>query len=482
MSVANVLSIAGSDPSGGAGVQADLKTFAAFGVYGGAVITALTTQNTRGVTASHAISADIVAQQIDSVFADVRVDAVKIGMLANGDIASAVATALDRADVPTLVVDPVSRSTNGHALLDDAGLAVLRDRLIPRATVVTPNLNEAGALLNADAPTTMDEMRSAARALFALGCRYVYMKGGHLGGDTSPDLVYDGEQYIELPGARIVTRNTHGTGCTLSSAIAALLAQGACPIDAMRAAKHYVASAIARADQLSVGTGHGPLHHADPANRLGRLYLVATPRARMSDSEFLARIGAALDGGVDILQLRCKELEALPYIRLAERVRDLARAAGVPFIINDRPDIAIAVGADGVHLGQNDLPPSLAASLLPPNAIIGRSSHEPADADRVLDDGATYFAVGPVWETPTKPGRRAAGLSYVRDVAARGVAVPWYAIGGITHDNVTQVLSDGATRIAVVRAILDAIDPAVAAHGFVAALQRAEQPESLTCS
>ncbi len=205
----------------------------------------------------------------------------------------------------------------------------------------------------------------------------------------------------------------------------------------------------------------------------GRLYLVATPRAHMSESEFLARVRAALSGGVDVLQLRCKDTDALPYIRLGEQVGVLARAAGVPFIINDRPDVALAAGADGVHLGQQDLPVDWARRLLPPTAIIGRSSHEPAHAERAIAENASYFAVGPVWETPTKPGRKAAGLSYVRDVAARRLAIPWFAIGGITLDNVDQVCEAGATCIAVVRAVLDARDPAEAARGFVEALRQA---------
>lgn len=211
--------------------------------------------------------------------------------------------------------------------------------------------------------------------------------------------------------------------------------------------------------------------------RLGRLYLVATPRPHMSEDEFLARVSAALDGGVDVLQLRCKDAEGLAYLRLAGRVKELARAAEVPFIINDRADIALAAGADGVHLGQDDLPPECARRILPAGAIIGRSSHEPADAERALGEGATYFAVGPVWETPTKPGRKAAGLSYVHDVVGRRVDVPWFAIGGITHDNVGQVLEAGATRIAVVRAILDARDPAEAARVFTEALRQVERAE-----
>lgn len=215
--------------------------------------------------------------------------------------------------------------------------------------------------------------------------------------------------------------------------------------------------------------------------KLGRLYLVATPRPGATEADFLARVGAALDGGVDMLQLRCKELEALPFLRLAERVRDLARAAGVPFIVNDRPDLALAVDADGVHLGQNDLPPAWARRVLPPHATIGRSSHELADAERALAQDATYLAVGPVWETPTKPGRKAAGLSYVNEIAAGDIAVPWYAIGGITLGNVSQVLEAGATRIAVVRAILDAPDPADAACGFVEALRNTSTPEVSGC-
>lgn len=202
----------------------------------------------------------------------------------------------------------------------------------------------------------------------------------------------------------------------------------------------------------------------------------------MPEAEFLARTAAALDGGVDVLQLRCKELEALDYLRLARRVCELAHAHGVPFIVNDRPDVALAAGADGVHLGQRDLPPAWARQVLPPGAIVGRSSHEPAHAERALAEDATYFAVGPVWGTPTKPGRRATGLAYVRGIAARDVPVPWYAIGGITLENVEQLLQAGASRVAVVRAIQDARDPATAAGRFIDALRQAPAPEVPTCT
>jgi thiamine-phosphate pyrophosphorylase len=195
----------------------------------------------------------------------------------------------------------------------------------------------------------------------------------------------------------------------------------------------------------------------------------------MAETEFLARIRDALDGGVDVVQLRCKGWEALPYMRLAERVQSLTRDRGLPFIVNDRPDVALAVGADGVHLGQNDLPVEHARRILP-NGMIGRSSHEAAHAERAVAERAAYFAVGPVWTTPTKPGRPAAGLSYVRDVAARRPPMPWFAIGGVNIDNVSQVLAEGAERIAVVRAILDAPDPATAARALACAVSEA------TCS
>ena len=203
---------------------------------------------------------------------------------------------------------------------------------------------------------------------------------------------------------------------------------------------------------------------------IGRLYLVATPRPAMPEREFLDRVRSALDGGVDIVQLRAKEMEALPLMRLAEKTMAVARAARVPFIINDRPDVAFAVGADGVHLGQLDLPVEWARRIVP-TAILGRSSHEGAHAERAVAEGADYFAVGPVWATPTKPGREPAGLSYVREVARRNVRIPWFAIGGITLENVEQVLAAGATRIAMVRALLDAPDPAEAARRFADALK-----------
>ena len=256
-----VLAIAGSDPSGGAGVQADLKTFSALGAYGGAVLTALTAQNTRGVTGIHNVPPEFVALQIETVFADVRVDAVKIGMISTAEIARAVAASLRRAGATDIVLDPVMIAKSGHALLDPSAVAALRDDLVPLATVITPNLPEAGVLLARDTPRTLAEMRDAARALHGLGPACVYLKGGHLGGDESPDLLYDGTTMVELPARRVQTANTHGTGCTLSSAIAALIPQRPNLRRAAEDAKAYLTAAIAASDRLLVGSGHGPVHH-----------------------------------------------------------------------------------------------------------------------------------------------------------------------------------------------------------------------------
>ncbi|RJF71672.1 thiamine phosphate synthase [Deinococcus cavernae] len=204
---------------------------------------------------------------------------------------------------------------------------------------------------------------------------------------------------------------------------------------------------------------------ANPTRPLGVLYLVATPRAGQPEPEFLARVEAALDGGVDTLQLRCKDWEAAPYIALGEKVRELAHARNIPFFINDRVDVAVAVGADGVHLGQNDLPVRWARELAP-QLRVGRSTHRPEDAEAALREAPAYFAAGPVHATPTKPGRAAAGLEYVRHVAALTPPLPWYAIGGIDLHTLDAVLDAGATRVAVVRAVLDAPDPAQAAQAL----------------
>lgn len=259
--IANILSIAGSDPSGGAGVQADLKAISANGGFAMAAITALTAQNTQGVRGIHLVPASFVADQIAAVFDDIRVDAVKIGMIATAQIAEAVAEALHaRPDVP-VVLDPVMIAKGGAALLADDAIASLRNALVPRATVLTPNLPEAAHLLDTAPATTREQMAAQAQALRALGPQAVLMKGGHLDLTDSPDCLVTeaGTQWFEAPRTR--TRNTHGTGCTLSASLAAQIGTGTPLPQAVAAAKTYVTAAIAHADDLTVGSGHGPTHH-----------------------------------------------------------------------------------------------------------------------------------------------------------------------------------------------------------------------------
>lgn len=257
----NILSIAGSDPSGGAGIQADIKAIGANGGYAMAAITALTVQNTRGVSNAMTIPPAFIAEQIAAVFADIRVDAVKIGMIGTVEIAEAVANALRAAGARNIVLDPVMVAKGGDRLLASDAVAALLRHLLPLADVITPNLPEAGDLLGRPAPTSREGMEGAAADLLALGPRAVLLKGGHLSAEDSPDFLLTAAGGLWLSGPRIATANTHGTGCTLSSALATHLARGAAPADAARAAKAYVVGAIAHADQLTVGHGHGPLHH-----------------------------------------------------------------------------------------------------------------------------------------------------------------------------------------------------------------------------
>jgi hydroxymethylpyrimidine/phosphomethylpyrimidine kinase len=259
--IPNVLTIAGSDSGGGAGIQADLKTFSALGTYGLSVIAALTAQNTRGVTAIHDVPPEFVTAQLDAVFSDIEIKAVKIGMLSRPETIAAVADGLERWRARRVVLDPVMVAKGGDRLLAPEAVGALRERLVPLATVITPNLPEAGVLLERDPPADEAGMGRVAAELRALGPMSVLLKGGHLEGEESVDMFDDGGGAVRFAAPRFATRNTHGTGCTLSSAIAAYLARGLALRDAVRAAKEYITAAIAAADRLGVGHGHGPVHH-----------------------------------------------------------------------------------------------------------------------------------------------------------------------------------------------------------------------------
>lgn len=263
--IPNSLTIAGVDPSGGAGILADIKAMSALGAYGTAVVAALTAQSTQGVTAISPVPADFVGAQIDTLFADVRIDAVKVGMLGQQSVTRVVADRLAHWKPGHLVLDPVMIAKSGDALLERSAIDELRESLVPQSTMITPNLPEAGVLLNTRPAENVKEMRRMAERLRRLladdGHRWVFLKGGHLPGNETIDVLHDGDIMLELPGTRIPTKNTHGTGCTLSAALAALLPQCATVPEAAQRAKAYLVQAIARSGDLQVGSGHGPVHH-----------------------------------------------------------------------------------------------------------------------------------------------------------------------------------------------------------------------------
>ncbi|MFG6075602.1 bifunctional hydroxymethylpyrimidine kinase/phosphomethylpyrimidine kinase [Erwinia sp. OPT-41] len=257
----NALTIAGTDPSGGAGIQADLKTFSALEAYGTSVITALVAQNTCGVQAVYPVEADFVSAQLASVLSDVRIDSVKIGMLQDSDIVEAVAEGLAKAAIPWRVLDTVMLAKSGDPLLSGRAVATLREKLLPQVSIITPNLPEAAALLECSPARNEQEMLQQGRALLALGCQAVLMKGGHLSDNESPDwlLTPEGEERFTAP--RVPTKNTHGTGCTLSSALAALRPRHTSWPGTVSAAKQWLQGALQHADTLEVGKGIGPVHH-----------------------------------------------------------------------------------------------------------------------------------------------------------------------------------------------------------------------------
>jgi hydroxymethylpyrimidine/phosphomethylpyrimidine kinase len=260
---ATALAVAGSDPSGGAGIQADLKTFSALGVYGTAVLTALTAQNTRGVTGVHPVPAEFVGQQLRTLLDDVTVHATKLGMLGTAEVVREVAAVLRERPCGPVVCDPVMVATSGARLIDDDAVAALRTDLLPLTDLITPNVPEAAALLDSAPARTPDELPDQAAALLALGSRAVLLKGGHLGGEESVDVLATAEGVWFTSRPRVPTTATHGTGCALSSAIAALAARSGStdwPL-LVEQARTYLQRALEGGSSLGIGSGHGPVHH-----------------------------------------------------------------------------------------------------------------------------------------------------------------------------------------------------------------------------
>lgn len=492
MIVRKALTIAGSDSGGGAGIQADLKTFAAMGVYGSSVITAITAQNTLGVLKSAGISATLVGEQLDAVLSDIGADAIKTGMLYDDDIIEVITNRLNFYQIPSLVVDPVMISTSGDTLLNYSGVNTLREMLLPMADFITPNIDEASALCGFNIEKERD-LNKAARELHHLGADFVIITGIQRD-KQSIDFCYDGYEFRELKVPFIDTLNTHGTGCSFSAALTACMARGASPWSAVTMAKQYVTSGLRYTYQ--VGKGRGPLNHMAsffPGN-LGDMNILETrtdafrdwgnkpelnhlpllnviiggPLCNGKDYAELARL--AVKNGVRLIQFREKEGDTRELVETARKMCSVCHEYGALFVVNDRVDVAVASGADGVHIGQDDLTPQMARALLGPEKIIGVSAVNMAEAEAAVEAGADYLGVGPVYPTVSKECRvDACGSGLLAEIVAR-VNIPVVAIGGITPENTLPILKAGASGVAVISSILGAPDPAQVLRQFMTVL------------
>lgn len=489
MKIPKTLTIAGSDSGGGAGIQADLKTFAALGVYGASVITAITAQNTWGVKASAGIAADLVDSQLEAVLSDIGADAAKTGMLFDETIIEAVSDRLKIRQVPCLVVDPVMVATSGDRLLSESGVNAMRDRLLPMADFTTPNQVEASVLCGFSIYNDKD-LRKAAEDIHKRGSRFVIITGVRNDGQLV-DHCYDGFEHRKLQTEFIDTPHTHGTGCSFSAALAAYSARGFAPWSAAAMAQKYITSGLRYG--YPVGGGRGPLNHQAlfyPGNLIDVEILETRARAFQDwgirpglgsfpllnviiggplcqGRDYIELTREAVQNGAGLIQLREKEGETRQLIDLAREMRRVCHEHNALFIVNDRVDVAIASGADGVHIGQDDLPPRMARALLGPGKIIGVSAADMEEAEAAVAAGADYLGVGPVYPTTSKEcAVKACGVETLASIASQ-MPVPVLAIGGITPENTRLLLEAGVCGVAVISSVLGAKDPAAVIREFI---------------
>lgn len=478
------LTIAGSDPSGGAGIQADLRTFAALGVVGVSAITALTVQNSLGVQSVHPVPADVLAAQMEAILSDTKVQAVKIGMLGGAAQVRAVAAALRKYSPPNVVLDPVLASTGGVPLLDDEGRKALLTELMPLCDLITPNLSEAEALTG----LTVHDLKTAQAAgeqLIQAGAKAVLIKGGHLLGKPDDFLILPRGHEISpmgwylLRGRRIETPHTHGTGCFLSSATAAYLAKGLRLEQAIVRAKMLLKFALSSPVVIGQGRGHPDVvaaaialennrhTHEQKRERLQGLYVLTDPDLR-PDRSAEETVQATLAGGARVIQIREKRL-VTP--QLAATVRQLAHQCSIArglLIVNDRVDVALAANADGVHLGPDDMKPEDARRLLGPDKLVGVSVATVEEA-KAAAPFASYFGVGAIFGSKTKlDAGEPIGVGRIREIKAAFPGIPIVAIGGITVNNIAEVAAAGADAAAVVSAVVGAPDMEAATRELVA--------------
>jgi len=487
--VKKALTIAGSDSGGGAGIQADIKTFAALGVYGSSVIAALTAQNTLGVQGVSRISADFVGMQLDSVLADIGADAVKTGMLYDAEIIEVITEKLKIYKIPSLVVDPVMVASSGSRLLNQDAVRVMRDKLLPITNSVTPNVEEASALCGVSI-NTEEDVYKASREIKKMGPDFVIITGIKRDKQCI-DLCYDGNEFRELTEPIFETQNTHGTGCSFSAALTAALARGVSSWQAVSMAKDFVANGLCYS--YRVGSGHSPINHFasffpgrlddigvkenrahifqdwEEKPKLGPFPLlnviIGGPLCKGKDYAELTQ--AAIEGGARLIQLREKKGDTRQLVETAKKMHEVCRKNNALLVINDRVDVAAAAGADGVHLGQDDLSLRMARAILGPEKIIGISVDNLAQAETAVSEGADYLGFGPAYSTDTKECKRpAGGPSLIAQVALK-VKIPVLAIGGVTPENTLQLLKAGASGVAVISSVLGSPNPKQVVQKFI---------------
>jgi len=472
------LTIAGSDPSGGAGIQADLRTFNALGVVGVSVISALTVQNSLGVQSVHPVPAEVLAAQLEAIFSDSKIDAVKIGMLGGAEQVRVVADALRKYAPPNVVLDPVLASTGGVPLLDEAGRKALVSELMPLCDLVTPNLAEAATLTGLPVGN-LDEMQAAGERLMLLGARGVLVKGGHLSG-APQDLLLLGQRKSEIfTSRRVETPHTHGTGCFLSSAMAAHLAKQCTLAESVQLSKELLTGALLTPIVTGQGRGypdigaslrtmseHRERTHSDRVALLQGLYVVTDSNLR-PDRTLSEVAAAALVGGAKTIQMRDKSLPLRLAIDIASDLINKGSAANALFIVNDRVDVALASDADGVHLGPDDMRPEDARRMLGHDKLVGVSVASVKEAGAAAPY-ASYFGVGAIYGSKTKlDAGEPIGVGRIREIKAAFPKIPIVAIGGITLDNIADVAAAGAEAAAVVSAVVQAPDMEVATRELV---------------
>lgn len=492
MKISKALTIAGSDSGGGAGIQADLKTFSALGVYGSSVITALTAQNTEGVADALGVTPEFVAKQFDAVWNDIGADAVKTGMLFDADIIEMLADKLKYYSPPWLIVDPVMVATSGDRLLSSDGEGALRDKLLPLADFITPNQDEAEVICG----YTLDSEKKIKKSLtdiYKMGVKNIILTGVQKDGN-SIDYYYNGFDLLQFQAPFINTSNTHGTGCSYSAALTAFLARGFSNTLAISKAKDYINCGLYYAN--SIGRGSGPLNHMSAffpgriedekiksirsqifqplSSLLERHFpllnvIVGGPLCADQDYSSLTR--KLIKAGTRLIQFREKSGDTRDLIETARIICSVCHEEGALFVVNDRVDIAMACGADGVHLGQGDMDLITARSMMGPEKIIGISAGNVEEAIAAQAKKADYIGVGPAYHTDSKdcnvlPG----GPQLIKEIADQ-VDIPILAIGGVTPENTQPLLAAGALGVSVISAVLASSCPEKEVARFIEVLR-----------